>query len=294
MAHALPMSCLSSTATVGMGTLAHLSDRAIIGKHAVRGVVSPIDAALANLSLVSRLAVQQASVWHTQHGLILSTAAVGAAEDYFRSILAELVGVCRFCEERVQDLETRMAYVRAGSLVDALRGSLENTSFSNGSTVKKWSKQVAGFEIQNGSTLDLLLREYERACHIRHCAVHSGGHVSTRNARALGLMPGQWIALESPDVIHQVVAVTASVVRSYNQRLFEFTLSRWIDQNELTGVWQEDRVRFDALWTVFRSTSDIESARLNGQHDFRPSAFESHRILAKGVRARARAREAAG
>ncbi|RQP09423.1 MAG: hypothetical protein EAS51_11690, partial [Microbacteriaceae bacterium] len=223
---------------------------------------------------------ESAKVWHSQHGLILAVAAVAAAEDYFRTLLTDLVGVCALTAERVKSMETKLEFVFTSSVADAMRAVLDRESFSSAEAITTWTKKITGKK-DTGLSLKTLLDEYERVCHVRHCAVHSGGYVSQHNARVLGVQAGTWISLGSPQAIHEIVAVVTGTIRAYNQELFEHTVERWLVEQELMGEWRLDRPAFTRLWNLFRSTRDIQAAA-----SIRPNAYLAYRVVQPALRAR--------
>lgn len=273
MTHIFPQICLASASHVGAGTLTRLTDAAVSTHRHTGAYRSAIDVAFDSLLVVTQVAVNEEPSWNTQHGLILSSSAVAAAEDYFRSILTDVVTICPVCMTRVQPLETRMEFVFSGSVADAVRGMLDGESFSSKSNVIKWSKRIAGVDLNNQRSLEVALAEFERACHIRHAAIHAGGYVSTRNAVELGVPPGSWIAFDSPAAIHEIVSVITACLRSYNQLLFESILTGWLRDGLLLGDWTLDRDRWTQLWRAFRSEGDIASSREGGPTPLRSTAY---------------------
>ncbi|MFF0494447.1 hypothetical protein ACFYTQ_35985 [Nocardia sp. NPDC004068] len=230
--------------------------------------------------------MQAASVWQPQHGLILCSSAVAVAEDYFRSILTDVVGVCQICANRVKILETRMEYVFSGSVEDAVRGLLDRESFSSRDTIKEWAKKIAGMELSGNRSLSVALDEFERVCHVRHCAMHAGGYVSTRNAGSLGVPTGSWISFGSPAAIHEIISVVAATLRSFNQSLFEVLLGRWIDEGRLSGTWADDRGEFSGLWKAFRSKTDIDSSKFSGGPALKSTAYMAYRSVLPAITGR--------
>ncbi len=279
MPHTLPQVCLAPSANVGAGTVMTLAGSVVSSNRLDTGGRAPVDIAFDSLLVVTRLAVAASSEWHPQHGLILSASAVAAAEDYFRSILTLCVSVCSYCEDRVRPLETRMEHVFSGSVDGAVRGMLDSESLSSRENVLSWTKKVTGQDLSRSVSLDTTMREFERACHIRHSAVHAGGYVSSRAARILGVASGSWISFSSPTAIHEFVSVVASTIRAYNQSLFSGLLGRWIDDSFLSGIWAEDRVAFESLWRAFRSEKDIESDRIAGGKVIKQSAYNAYRAV---------------
>ncbi|GAA1554380.1 hypothetical protein [Kribbella lupini] len=224
--------------------------------------------------------------WKSQHGLILSSSAVAAAEDYFRTILTEIVNVCEYCAQRVEPLETRMEFVFSGSVAEAVRGLLDTSSLSSKENVTGWAKKIAGTAFKDSRSLLRLLDEFERICHIRHAAMHAGGQVSTRNARVLKVPPNTWISFGSPQAIYDITSVIVATLRSFNQTLFENILREWLDQNHMSGSWSDDASSFTALWELFKSTGDIESNRTTGDKSLNPNAYQAYRSIRSSVAAR--------
>lgn len=257
MAHRLPQCCLPSTT---MGALPVLRGADIAAASRPGPVASPIDTAYGALRAVTSLSASVSSDdWNANHGLILTAAAVAAVEDYVRSILALLPTICPFARERAETLTAPLRFLGLDNLSDAVRHSIGDASFSNISTIRDWSKRIAGSDLKASPSLKSALAEYERICHLRHCAVHAGGYVAQHNARELGLEPGSWIALRSPAVVYEVVSIATSAMRSLNQELFRQTVTIWIDKEWLVGDWAADRESFSVLWRAFASKVDAES-----------------------------------
>ena len=285
MGHALPATCLPST-SAGGNPLGHLISSSISDARPGQGVSSALDRALEALVVITRIAVDESSDWTTQHGLILSGSAVAVADDYFRTVLVDVATYCPLSKQMVMDLETRMEFVVSGSISDALRSSLHLTSFASAENVKTWTKRIAGYRITAAESAGANLALFERACHVRHCAIHAGGYVAAHNARVLGVEVGSWISISSPASVHEVVAVVAATLRAYNQGLFEHLLSRWITENILSGDWSADKVLFERIWQIFRSKSDLESARLQGRANVRSRPYDAYLVIRRAIRSR--------
>jgi hypothetical protein len=281
---------MASASNVGPGTLTRLASGAVSAARPDTAGLSALDNAFSSLLVVTQLTVQATYIWQPQHGLILCSSAVAVAEDYFRSILTDIVGICQLCANRVGALETRMEYVFSGSVADAVRGLLDRESFSSRDTVKEWAKKIAGMEVSGNRSLNVALTEFERVCHVRHCAMHAGGYVSTRNAGSLGVPTGSWISFGSPSAIHEIISVVAATLRSFNQSLFEVLLGRWIDERMLSGTWDEDRYHFSRLWSTFCSKRDIASSKFSGGPALKSNAYLAYRSVKPAVAGRTRNR----
>jgi hypothetical protein len=285
MPHALPQVCFASL-SVGAGTLNRVASDAVATDRHPHGYQSPIDTAYDTLRVVTQVAASATPTWQPEHGLILSTSAVAAAEDYFRSILTEVIELCELCKQRAQPFETRMEFVFSGSVADALRGMLDRESFSSRENVLAWSKKVTGSDLGRARSLNDALGEFERVCHIRHAAIHAGGYLSTHNAKALGVPAGTWISFDSPKGIYEIISVVTATIRSFNQVLFEQILTGWIADAALKGVWTDDKDKFSSLWTAFSSTGDIDSDKAAGNGILKDTPYKAYLTVRKAVRAR--------
>lgn len=282
--HAIPMTCLSSGMIVGNESLAARVSRSM--RDQAVGV-SAVDRAIGNLVVVTRMTSSVSTEWQTQHGLILTASAVAIAEDYVRSILADIVMLCPLAAERSYVLDTRMEFVFEGDPSEALRGVLDRQSFSSRSNVAEWLKRLLGKPVLRDSTLDTLLADFERVSHIRHCAVHAGGYISAHNAKSLGVPRGHWISFSEPGAVHEVIATVASTVRSVNQFVFESIVASWIDSRVLCGRWGIDKALFDPLYRAFVSLEDSSSARYSPHGvRVRERAYDSYRVIRSSVLAR--------
>jgi hypothetical protein len=286
MPHLLPQVCLASSSNVGPGTLTRLASNAISSMRRDFTEESAVDRAFGALLVVTQLAVDATPNWQPQHGLILCSSAVAVAEDYFRSVLTDTVVVCPLCAARVGTLETKMEHVFTGSISDAVRGMLDRESFSSIDTIKDWTRKVVGTDLSKNLSLGVALKEFERVCHVRHCAMHAGGYVSGRNAGSLGVPTGSWISFGSPVAIHEIISVVAATIRSFNQNLFEVLLGNWIDQEELLGSWNCDRPKFSNLWKAFRSETDIVSSKFSGAEPLKINAYLAYRSVQPAIVAR--------
>lgn len=281
MSHSLPMTCLASGMSVGNESLAGRVSQSSRDKATA---VSAVDRAISNLVVVTRMTGSVSADWEPQHGLILTASAVAIAEDFVRSILADVVTLCPLAAERSYELDTRMEFVFEGDPSEALRGVLDKQSFSSRTTVTEWLKRLLGKPVAKNSTLDTLLADFERVSHIRHCAVHAGGYISGHNAKNLGVPRGHWISFAEPGAVHEVIATVASTVRTVNQFVFESVVSSWIDQQVLCGVWSVDKLRFDPLYRALVSLEDSESSRFNPQSvRIRERSYDSYRSIQKAV-----------
>ena len=285
MSHNFPQVCLTSSAG-GSSSLEHLIGASAASSRPGSHYVSPIDAAFEALQIVTKLAVDSAKHWRPQHGLIFSSSAVAAAEDYFRSILTEVASLCPVCERKIRPLETRLEFVLSGSVADAVRGALDHESFSSKTNVATWSKKIASFDPLTHTSLKRALSDFDRVCHIRHAAIHAGGYVSTRNAEVLDIPPGSWIAFESPLAVHEVINVIASTIRAYNQLLFERILSSWLEEGIMQGDWTADRDRFTPLWDAFKCLGDINSSGAAGGISLRKTAYRNYQLTRSAFEAR--------
>lgn len=282
MAHTTPRVCLAVGAAGGTGTLAKKVAR---DSRLTGSAGSHIDRSFEALVKVTQLAVLAQEDWHQQHGLILSASAVAVAEDYIRSILTDLVSLCPIVKRNAGSQSTRLEYVFSGNVGEAVRAVLDRESFSSQKTINDWLKTLVGSTTDKNRSAVVALEEFERVCHIRHCAIHAGGYVSSHNARVLGIEAGSWIAFETPDAIHEIIGVVVATIRVLNQHIFSSVVSKWIDEGVLSGQWTSDRDLFAPMWRAFYSAKDSESGTLNGDPLAR-RAYDAYRSVQGAALAR--------
>ena len=130
--------------------------------------------------------------------------------------------------------------------------------------------------------------EFARICELRHCCVHRGGRLGSRNAIRLGLdLHGQ--LLERPfrpsvDDLQGIADTLRTFVKTLNNFLFATVLERTVRHGGATvpdvpwtwkWTWAEDRPHFADYYRVFASQTDVPPS---------PSAQKSYASFALNVK----------
>lgn len=202
---------------------------------------------------------------------------VSAAERFFRRVLSGVINLCEQASEvaaRQQLSFGAMNYFAA----DLGYGLLENSSLSGDGEIKKRTRSLVGFSIQDNTSLDHALTEFEKICQLRHATIHSGGELSAKNALELDLPLTNRLSVSITSITFQSIALRChNAVRAYNQYLFSEIISRWIHNEVLTGEWSRDVSRFEPCYKFFASTKDLNIEK---------NPRIAHEKLAKAVRER--------
>jgi hypothetical protein len=195
---------------------------------------------------------------------------VSASEQYFRTTLGLLVGVCPVCAE--QSSAQNLAFYSVDYYERTHLGlALVDTSLAGSEGIIRLTKKLTGIEIKGNSSVDVALKGYDRVCHLRHAAVHSRGELSARNVHELDLRAQGRLSLDLSAIKFQVLlAVCQNAVRAYNRFMFQKIVTRWIGERRLTGSWSEDKALFTAVHRLFVSRRD-KTASIN--------PYNAHRSL---------------
>jgi hypothetical protein len=182
---------------------------------------------------------------------------VSSAEKCFRRLLSGVIGLCE-CASGIAAKQLLSLAATSYFSTDLGYGLLENAALSGEGELKKRTLAIVGLTIQQNSSLDFALTEFEKLCQLRHAAVHSGGDLSSRNALELDLPISTRLSVFiSPLTFQSLVLRCHNAVRAYNQFLFTGTVQRWIDRSILAGEWSKDAAKFTPLYKFFASTKEL-------------------------------------
>jgi hypothetical protein len=213
-------------------------------------------------------------------GRLLLLGVMTATESYFRDILFGVVVTCPIARESISDQTVPFGASEYYGPERIALGLFEGVSFASKSEVEKKSQQIAGVKWTPQSSLGAALANYEQVCHVRHAATHAHGVLNRGNARALGVLERRGQSLQVViDLahLHSAARACTSLVRAYNNEVYNGILKRWLDRNLLKGSWIDDKSLFGSLFELFRSKQDAvsSSTAYNAYVSFRP------RILAR-------------
>lgn len=177
---------------------------------------------------------------------LLFVGLISSTENYFRDILGFVLTICPIAQSHSSEEK-----VQLGSLLWA-EGSLQNRSafefqaFSSEDNVRKAVSKFANYQIRKNGVFDLMLREYDQLCELRHAVVHSGHIVAGKNAIKLGLKKSSKplkVKLGYAE-LQAAGSVCTALVQSANNELFEELSTRWATKWRQLPSWiPEDEIR---------------------------------------------------
>lgn len=231
---------------------------------------SPIDLFLASTDQINQLYLQYIGRdLPPPLGSLVLLGYTSAVESYIRAIIRRTVlgDAISASRAEMQTLPYGAAYHHAKDrLPEAL---LEGYSFSSPGNIADALKEVLGIELK-GSEMQAVMEEFSRICELRHCCVHRGGRLGSRNAIRLGLnVHGQ--LLERPfrpsiDDLQDVADTLRTFVKTLNNFLFATVLERTVRHGGATvpdvpwtwkWTWTDDKPYFTGYYRIFSSQVDV-------------------------------------
>lgn len=232
--------------------------------------ISPIDLFIASTDEINQLYLQYiGGEIPAPLGSLVLLGYTSAVESYVRAAIRRTVLGDAISGSRValQTLPYGAAYHHAKDrLPEAL---LESYSFSSPKNIADALKEVLGIEVK-GSEMQVVMEDFARICELRHCCVHRGGRLGSRNAIRLGLdAHGQ--LLERPfrpsiDDLQGIADTLRTFVKTLNNFLFATVLERTVRHGGATVPevpwtwkwnWAEDRPHFTRYYQIFASQADV-------------------------------------
>lgn len=176
-------------------------------------------------------------------GQMLVATMVSSTENYFRTLLADLVHLCPWTGRNVADATIPYASVHTFEPNKIGFGLVEGVLFSSKGTIASQLKRFTRYKVSPASPLDKAITAFDSVCAIRHAAVHWSGRFDTRAHGALqpeAHRLGQHHVQLDLRVVQDCLAACDYLVRTTNQLVFDLTLARWLDEGYL-GVDVDDQ-----------------------------------------------------
>jgi len=196
-------------------------------------------------------------------GQLFLLGAVAAVESFLRSLFRRAISIDGACRDLAMKKEISYAaavYLRQDLLPEAL---LEKTSFTSRDNIEKACRELLGLKGEFPEDVKVVVQQYVRICHLRHCAVHRFGKLGASNAVHLGLDDHMEL-LEKPLLLsyaslQEAIAIATAFVRTLNSFVFNLLLSRLPD-NHFVGNYSLDRPRFLEYYDVFRDKESMSKS----------------------------------
>ena len=232
---------------------------------------SPIDTFFrTNLSLL-RIGTSSALTADENLGGILLLGLVSNFEAFIKEILSNLIRLCPFCRKNSSKQTISFGafdYYGADNIEASL---LERVSIATEGELKKHTEKLTGLRL-SGSELDEAIKLFNQVCQLRHAAVHFRGHLSVLNAIAIAEdSPMDRLALDlNFGNIQDIGLICTNLAREYNRSLFVGVVDRWITSMAFSGEWQNDKCKFNPVFTAFYSRTDGVGPK---------NAYQSYRLF---------------
>ncbi|NKI92734.1 hypothetical protein [Rhizobacter sp. SG703] len=237
---------------------------------------SPIDEFLENLYGINKLYLQAngRGEYAPMLGSLVYLGMVSAVEGYFRSLLRRLVLIDELCQSRAE--QRTVSY---GAAVHHTRELLPEALFEG---ISLASKRGVAIELKTlcGVTqmtkdgdvphhLDLLFRNFESICQVRHCGIHRFGKLGSQQALRLGIDAHRDV-MEKPlklsvPQLEDIAEALEALVRGVNSYCFLDIIKRTHldgpagkpDDPSYSWSWQRDlasdRIVFSRYYDLFAS-----------------------------------------
>jgi len=221
-----------------------------------------IDLFIENLTEINKVTLTSSE---TITGLLGLLGYVSAVEGYFRQIFREIILFDQYARKKClsHDVSFGAALVvsQKAKAVDSLpEALLENVIFASKKNITEAIKHYLDIKGNLPDELETALKEFEKICQLRHCAVHRYGQFGSQNAIALGFdghskKIGFHICLELED-LENIATICLNLVKVVNNFLFNKLLERSAKDLEL---WKDDYVKdkklFKKYCAIFKPTN---------------------------------------
>ncbi len=170
---------------------------------------------------------------------LLFVGLISATENYFRDALGNILTICPISQSHSSGEK-----VQLGSLLWAHNGihnrsAFEFMAFSNAENVKRTFVSFLSYQIKKNGLADMMLKEYDQLCELRHAVVHSGQIVAGKNALKLGLKrcKKSMKVRITYGTLQDAGKVCTALVQAVNNEIFEMLVSRWAEDWRKLPSW---------------------------------------------------------
>ena len=184
-------------------------------------------------------------------------ALVSLTENYFRSILGEILNLCDITKKNAADNNINFGSVLWHPDEFITRGAFEHISFSDSKKIIEVTKKYVGCDLNE---LNSILNEFTKVCELRHGIVHSGRYMAGKNALILDI-PSSSNLIKiciGYGQLQSIAAICTALVVSYNNKMFEVLCKRWATVWRQSTSWNstlEDEY-IENIWNIFFSKVD--------------------------------------
>lgn len=213
--------------------------------------------------LLSTPAVFDANGWIGALNLI---SIVSLTENYFRTILGQMLKLCPICKKNAADNNINFGSVLWHPEHTVERGAFEHVSFSESKKILEIARKYVGVDL-SGSDLIPILKEFSKVCELRHGVVHSAKYLAGKNALLLDVQSSDSLVSISVGYaqLQNAASVCTTLVVSFNHLMFETLCKRWaVDWRVgglLTPITENELLK--QIWFMFFSRIDHDENNID-------------------------------
>lgn len=223
---------------------------------------SPIDEFMLRLRPLNLLSPHPDS-FDSLTGQLVLLGVIAAVESYLRALFRKLILIDEGCELSSHSENVTFAaaiHLEREMLPEAL---LEKISFIKANNVEEALRKLLGVKGNLPAELISASTDYEKVCHLRHCAVHRFGKLGVSNAMHLGILKHKDL-LEKPLRLDYValqnsIAISTGFVKTVNNFLFNEMLSR-MPAAKWAGNYSKDKNLFRGYYKLFADSTSSAGA----------------------------------
>lgn len=232
--------------------------------------LSPIDQFIQNTNALNRLYLGSEEL-PSEMGALFLLGYVSAVESYFRALFRGLINIDEFAGRLAEPLGVPFGaalHLDKKMLPEAV---IEEYSFASAKNVKDAIRDLGGIKGNLPNEVEIVLREFQKVCEMRHCCVHRFGRLGAKNAIRLGLITRRDL-LEKPlkldsASLEQIGFLLRGFTKVVNNFVFaslmERSVSNRVDNQwrapystEWKWEWRLDKSRFMRYYALFSSSRD--------------------------------------
>lgn len=226
----------------------------------VEHLSSPIDEYQARILEILRMGEPEQLRSHRLLGRLLTLSIVSAAEAYFRSMLSAAMEICPISQSVASEKSINLGGMLWHGRDGFSRSAFDHLSFASAEDLRKASANYLGLQLPQ-EIFQTPLSEYEKVCHLRHGIVHNDGLLPGRNAVKLNIRRVAGAVRLHVDYrrLHEIAAVSTTLVATYNRHVFNFLAKRWAVDWRGRADWdpKKEVILFNRIWELCASKTYI-------------------------------------
>ena len=198
-------------------------------------------------------------------GPAYAVALVSLTENYFRSVLGDILKICYVTKKNAAESSINFGSVlwHPGDFIE--RGVFEHISFSDSNKIIDVTRKVVGEDLRKTDLIPIL-DEFSKVCELRHGIVHSGRYMAGKNALILDFPSSKKLIKITVGYgqLQSIASVCTTLVVSYNQKMFELLCHRWATSWRQMTIWKPELENslIKRIWNIFYSKVDQQDGTI--------------------------------